>query len=128
MAIKIYTSRMIREDHPEERIISLVTEFRNYKEKGILPDTFGRDYPYHRPSAAVNADLRHIHLNPMANWNLRVIQHKRSSDTCLVYCSGWHSGDNYLLIAILSNAHERAQKITFMMELAEIAEGFRKKY
>lgn len=132
MAIKVFTSKLLRKNLSAESVSEICADFKEYKLTGIAPKKFGRDAPYDRPPSAKEAELWHMHLqeaNGSNNrWYLRVIQHDRVSDTCLVYCQGEKSKDNYLLITILTNVHIRQNKTTFMMELAEIAEGFKKLY
>ncbi len=128
MDIRVFTSPILRKQQTEDELRALVVDFKLYKSSGVLPNSFGLDVPYHRPSAVQFAELKHIHMNLGAGWPLRIVQQKRTSNVALVYCPGWHSKDNYLLIALLANAHEQARKITFMLELCEDAEKFRAKY
>lgn len=141
MAIKVFTHKVLRLAEQERgrlgELNQLVREFAQYKNTGQPGQIFGRDEAYERPSAALAASVRHVHLHDETakpNW-LRVVQFRRTSDSCLVYCQGEHSKDHYLIMALLRfdpvskiGAHDRAKKITFMLELAEIAEGFRKIY
>lgn len=128
MGIRVFTSQMLRDSMPENELSALVVKFRTYKETGIVPELFGRDVPYHRPNAVAQADMHHIHMRENQNWGINLVQFRRISDTALVYCRGFHSRDNYLLICILNNAHERANKVTFMLSLADSAEKFRERY
>lgn len=128
MVIRVFTSSILRKEQTETEIEALVADFKKYKATGELPSTFGLDVPYHRPSAVKFAELKHIHLNFNGGWPLRMIQRNRTSNVALVYCPGWHSKNNFLLIALLQNAHEQAAKMTFMLELCEDAEKFRAKY
>lgn len=141
MAIKIFTHKLLRMAEEEkgrlDELDALVREFKEYKQTGSLPKIFGRDALYERPPSIVDAELRHVHLldeTVKKPW-LRILQYTRTSDSCLVYCQGTHSSDNYLLIALLRynpltkiGVHARTRKTTFLLELAEIAEGFRKVY
>lgn len=128
MDIRIFTSPILRQQQTEAELKALVSDFKKYKSGGVLPDSFGLDVPYHRPAAAQFAELKHIHMKLGSGWPLRMVQQKRTSNIALVYCPGWHSKNNYLLIALLANAHEQARKTTFMLELCEDAEKFRAKY
>ncbi|MEN9867918.1 MAG: hypothetical protein RL748_3508 [Pseudomonadota bacterium] len=141
MAIKIFTHKALRIAEQERGKIGelnqLVSEFAEYKRTGDPGQIFGRDELYHRPAAALAAELKHVHLRDETShpgW-LRVVQFRRTSDSCLVYCQGEHSKENFLIMAVLRfdpvskiGAHQRANKTTFMLELAEIAEGFRRIY
>ena len=100
--------------------------FIDYKSGRCLPDIIGKDAPYHRPQSAADALLEHIHLSHSASgWTARHSQAKRTSDKHLVYCRHYFSQNNYLLIAVLDpNAHELADKVTFMCGLVEVAEKF----
>jgi len=42
---------------------TLTDMFRRYKEDKDAQDFFGKDVTFNRPSRAVQADLRHVHLN-----------------------------------------------------------------
>ncbi len=112
----------------------LVNNFRAYKASGDTNGIFGRDEPYDRPSSAKFVELMHIHLRSenIKPWiwnNIRISQFSKTSDSALVYVSGAVSDDTYLLITVFhSNAHKMAEKITFMCELAEIAERFRERF
>lgn len=128
MAIRVFTSALLRASQTEAELRTLVNDFKAYKQHGTLPATFGVDVPYHRPSSVTFAELRHIHMNLEHGWPLRIVQQRRTSNVALVYCPGWHSKENFLLIAMLANAHEQANKITFMLELCDHAEKFREKY
>lgn len=128
MGIRIFTSKKIRGQKEPSELKILMANFRSYKENGVLHKSFGRDAPYDRPHAAIAAELWHLHLNAYEDWDVRLLQYSRTSDTCLAYCSGSHDKSAFLLISIFANAHFRANKVTFMMDLAEIAEGFRKMY
>jgi len=110
---------------PASDLAGLVTQFTRYKNTGMAPSHFGRDAPYSWPDAVQKADMHHLHLG---QWSLRVLQYRRTSNTHVVYCRGFKSKGNYLLIAVIDYAHERADKTTFMLELAEIAERFREKF
>lgn len=131
MGIRIFTTKMFREAKYSNTLdlAKLITDFKLYKSTGKLPASLVRDVPYSRPESAKFAELRHIHVNFQENWNLKLVQYGRTSNSAIVYCQGRVSKDNYLIIALLENfAHERSKKITFMCDLAELAEGFRKNY
>ena len=128
MAIKVFMHERLVKNRTPEQINELKADFLKYKRDAIQPGSFGRDEPYDRPSSAKAADLRHIHLNYGTGWPLRIARWQRTSNVALVYCEGWHSKDNFLMITLLDNAHEQARIITLMSELAEVAERFRAKY
>jgi mRNA interferase YafO len=139
MDIRIFTHKALRIAEQERgrlgELEQLVREFGEYKRTGQPGQIFGRDEPYDRPSSVLAAEVKHVHLRDEKshpNW-LRIVQFRRTSDSCLVYCQGEHSKDNYLIMAVLRynpvsglGAHDRTKKTTFMLELADIAEGFRK--
>src|SRR5690606_19298182 len=125
----VVASKILRERMPEAELRALVADFKHYKETDDLPSTFGRDAPFHRPSAARQAELSHIHLNDGAPWHVRAIQYARTSDTFLVYCPGFTNPDAYALIAIIEpKAHKQSESIDLMNALAEVAEQFRARY
>ena len=128
MGIRIFTAKRLELNRTVAQIAELTKHFREYKENGVQPSLFGRDESYDRPASAKYAELQHIHLNYDTGWPLKIVKWRRTSDEALVYCAGWHSRDNYLLIAFLDNAHKQAQKVTFMSELAEEAEKFRSRF
>ncbi len=141
MAITVFTHALLRKAEEAQgrldELEALVKEFAAYKRTGKLPITFGRDFPYDWPRSAVDSELQHLHLHDASvkrPW-LNLVQYRRTSDTCLVYCQGSRQVDHYLLIALLrftgdpaTGAHARQRKVTYMMELAEIAEKFRRVY
>lgn len=141
MAITVFVHDLLRKAEESQgrmdELDALAKEFAAYKRTGRLPVTFGRDFPYEWPSSAVDAELKHLHLHDASvngSW-LKMVQYRRTSDTCLIYCQGSRQIDHYLLIALLrytgdraTGAHARQRKVTFMMELAEIAEKFRRVY
>lgn len=134
MDIRVFLSKRLQEDCQNGGIDQkiLVQEFKKYKKTGVVPQIFGREAPYDRPSSALFAELMHIHIEKDGKWKMHVEklrQYDRVSDAALVYCTGWLSKSNYLLIAFLPrNAHQRMRSVTFAAELAEIAEGFRKDF
>ena len=133
MAVRVFTSKLLRGKFGNVAANALREEFLAYKMTGVVPQKYGRDAPYRDPESANAVKLRHMHLEDVTHvahrkWVLNTVQFDRVSDTCLVYCRGEKSNDNYLLITVLTNAHVRARKVTFMMELAELAEGFQRIY
>lgn len=44
--VRLFQSRLIIDELGKAAADDLLSDFRLYKEKGILPDTFGRDAPY----------------------------------------------------------------------------------
>ncbi|WP_444899339.1 type II toxin-antitoxin system YafO family toxin [Microbulbifer sp. VAAC004] len=127
MGVKVFTHEIIEESMPELDLQALVVKFKQYKEDqhNPAPLDFGRDVPYHRPSSAAEEELMHLHMRGNLNWSLRTVQFKRTSDTHLVYCPGWTYPDHYLLIAIITDAHRKANNVLFMSNLADIAREFR---
>lgn len=131
MGIRVFTSSRFRNaDYSAEvDLKKLQNDFKTYKETGNPSAIFGRDAPYHRPQTVVSAEVQHLHVNLKGNWNLRIVQRRRVSDAALIYCQGWHSKDNYLLLALLEDqAHRSADDTLYLLALAEIAEDFRSKY
>lgn len=117
----------------EEQADQLVADFRNYKQNGLLPDTFGRDAAYDHPNTLplLKAEqLRQIHLiadNSSSGQNTP--QHRRTNDVHLVYCQGVLNENSWCLIAILTpDAHKQALDRNVMFKLAKVAENFRRQY
>lgn len=118
---------------------TLLEDFRTYKSTGMLPDYFGRDTVYERPSDIQDAGLWHIHLEidgnkfkaPPASADLqdpKVMQWYRTSDTALVYAKGLIDENSYSLIAVfMPPAHQKAQDEARMRILASYARDFSQK-
>lgn len=112
----------------------LVKNFREYKETGETKGIFGRDASYIRPSSAEFAKLQHVHIRDQkvkaSTWNnLRTASFYKVSNSAVVYVKGLRNNNKYLLLAVLNlNAHEMANNINFMCDLAEIAERFREQF
>ncbi|CAI1772575.1 mRNA interferase YafO [Serratia fonticola] len=118
---------------------SLENDFRAYKETGLLPDYFGRDTAYDKPSDIQDSGLWHIHLAlgddkfkpPPASANVKdpqTMQWYRTSDTALVYAKGLIDENSYSLIAVfIPSAHEKARDFGRMRILADYARKFSQK-
>ncbi|WP_444995154.1 type II toxin-antitoxin system YafO family toxin [Aliikangiella sp. IMCC44359] len=134
MGVRIFTHERLKITTQPEELQVLIDDFRNYKVSGSTNGIFGSDVPYDRPSSVKFAELMHVHVrdknsNPRLWDNIHVAQSRRVSNSALVYVSGSIDKDTYLLIAFFYlNAHEMARKMTFMCELAEIAERFRERF
>lgn len=143
MEVRIFTAPRIRRELEDDRLSVLISEFRKYIKTGDPGQYFGRDYPYDRPDSVRRADLWHMHVHPNFNsgqnvntatnhlktWRLNGFQRDKRSDTCLIYCQGQLSSNNYLLLAFLKeNAHTFASRVTALGVLVEEAEKFRKSY
>ena len=129
MPVRVFVLQSLRDSLTPEDGAALISDFRVYKSTGALPDSFGRDVPYHLPKEAVDEKLFHLHLNDGDPWPIHAIQFNRTSDSHLVYCEGYEDPDAYALIAILSpDAHAQAKSIDAMKALAEKAEEFRQRF
>ena len=117
--IRIFKSQIILRQLTSEQLEQLVTDFRTYKEAGLLPDTFGRDVKYDHPHTYPLVRAEHP-------WPVHYVQFKRTSDIHLVYCQGASNPEHYLLIAILTpDAHEQARQNNVMANIGKMAERFR---
>jgi mRNA interferase YafO len=96
MEVRVFTSSLVRNSTPDDKLAALVKSFSQYKTTGIAPANFGRDAPYAWPDAALKADVWHVHTG---TWSLQVLQYHRTSDTHLVYCRGFKNAHAYLLIS-----------------------------
>lgn len=131
--IKIFKSAVIRQQLSQTELNALVTDFKNYKSKGIVPIHFGRDVPYDHPHTlpiVQTEQVQHIHLGsedkPLP---LKKVHFHRTSDTHLVYCPAALTDECYLLMAILSpNGHQQAKSRDIMYKLGKMAELFRGKF
>lgn len=128
MEVKVITSKLLRETMPETELTKLVAEFSEYKKTGVAPITFGRDVAYNRPDTVLKADMHHVHLKGEENWHINIIQFRRVSNLHLMYCKGFMNPNAYLLIAVIDKAHERARNVSFMLDMAEVAETFRSSF
>lgn len=126
MGVKVFTTQRIGTRVSASELSAIAKLFSQYKESGIAPGEFGRDTDFKDPHSAIVAKLMHIHVDD-GTFKMKAVQFGRTSDTFLIYCQGQVSKDNYLLIDFIANAHVRTRKITYMADLAEIAEKFRVK-
>lgn len=123
-SVKVFKTQMALWDDPA--IKPIVEQFKQYKSECHAPVTFGRDAPLVRPSDAKFAGIHHLHLG---NFNAINRQYNRTSDTWLIYATGFINLDHFLLIDILTpDAHERAESIDLMLEYVELAVKFREQF
>jgi len=116
-----------------DKLAVLVSDFKGYKESGIVPEHFGRDVLYDHLSTLPlirMEEIKHIHLGSEDSpLSIKKIQFYRTSDIHLVYCQGNNNPNVYLLMAILSpNAHEQSLNRDVMFKLGVMAEKFRHIY
>ncbi len=127
--IRIFKSKLIRETIDESELTQLETDFRRYKQEGVLPDLFGRDVPYDHPNTLPilkQEEVKHLHLLEQP---IRKLQFYRTSDSHLVYCGGFSNPDIYLFMALLRpDAHQQARQNEAMYQLGVMAQNFRKRY
>lgn len=132
MGVKIFTSRLLKQQLSEAELHDLVVKFRDYKDNGETGDFFGRDTFYDRPPSVVDAGLWHIHTADAKSgpFKLRYAQFNRTSNTALVYCSGYFKPDHLLLIGIVYKAHELYlnKPYSWYVPFVTIAEEFRSKF
>ncbi|KEQ17484.1 type II toxin-antitoxin system YafO family toxin [Endozoicomonas numazuensis] len=131
MEVKVYLSSHFKESCPEEKIASIAADFKAYKISGRRPDYFGRDVPFEFPNSALQAELQHIHLKDSSSrsWNLKSISYGKTSNTALIYCTGFFDRNKYLLLGFLENAHETyTNNRHYLPGLADIAEDFRSRF
>ena len=133
MSVQVFKSKLIREQLAAAELFALTADFKQYKQTGAVPATFGRDVAYDHPynlPIVIQEELRHIHLlDPSAPWPIKKIQFHKTSDIHLVYCQGAINSNCFVLIAVLSpDAHNQARKNDMMYKLGKIAELFRQQY
>jgi mRNA interferase YafO len=131
--VRVFFNTDLKNKLTATEVEDLRLDFKNYKEMGLLPDSFGRDVLYDHPNnlPIVKAEeISHIHLTDTDNlWHVRALQFNRTSDVHLVYCEGFTNKDCYLLMAILSpDAHAQANNRTIMHNLGKMAKAFHNKY
>lgn len=109
-----------------QEIQPIVEQFKQYKASHNTPVIFGRDAPLVRPSDARFAGLHHLHLG---NFNAINHQYHRTSDSWLIYATGFYQQNKIILIDILTpDAHQRANNIDLMNEYIKIANKFREQF
>lgn len=107
---------------------SVKNSFRKYK---ITNDNiqdgwaFGRDVPYHRPKAALQAEMLHVHLLTIDSYDERKQQYNNHSDYHLAYCFN-DDQSVYCLLDMLT--HADAESMDIMLSLSELAERFRARF
>jgi mRNA interferase YafO len=119
---------------------SLLDDFAAYKATGKLPEYFGRDTGYERPSDIIDAELMHLHLAlgsnafsaPPNGANLsdpKTAQWHRTSNTALVYSQNLIDENRYSLIALFHPvAHMSANNDDRMRVLAQYSRDFRSSF
>jgi mRNA interferase YafO len=135
--VRLFQSRLIIDTIGKAAANDLLDDFRLYKERGILPVTFGRDVPYDFTHNRQYVKLQHIHIKRDGKqFPLRLVQFHRKSDYILVYCPGFSNSNTYLLITIIKHwNYKKPDEIEgtdkdpgLMTKLEKIAEGFREKF
>ncbi|MCD6622899.1 hypothetical protein DN614_32055 [Klebsiella michiganensis] len=106
----------------------LLTEFITFKQTGSPSNLLGRDVPFDFPTFASDANVHHIHLNLRyeRTWTERQSNFNRTSNHYLVYTEHmWETG-RYLLMGVVTPAHERmpANDNRLLSYFAEVAERF----
>lgn len=121
MGIKVLTTKCLAEQIGADVARTMAERFHLVQEAGAAPCPasffFGRDMPYSAPKLPCGYPLRHIHLAPMSDANdLRIWRRQfdagreQTSDVALVYVQNAYN--EYLLIAVLPQAHSVAQMTT----------------
>ncbi|WP_345852543.1 type II toxin-antitoxin system YafO family toxin [Shewanella algae] len=120
-SVKVFKTTSALWNNPA--IAPVVEQFKKYKNQMHVPTTFGRDAPLVRPSEAKYAGLQHIHLGVFNPINY---QYSRTSDSWLIYATGFMNQNHFLLIDILSpDAHNKANSIDLMNKYINLASKFR---
>lgn len=123
----VILSRKLSIEMPHPQAVSLVEEFKLWREGGIGPgDTFGKDSAFMKPKSLVDVGLRKVHLEDprvTQRWNYLLNVEKiedpqaYTSDKVLVYGQlGYMRLSPYLLLTILDPGH-------FQMENPELVKG-----
>jgi len=135
--IRLFQSKIISDSIGKAAADDLLSDFRLYKEKGILPEIFGRDAPYDFTPNRAYLELQHIHITRDGKtFSVRLLQFSRTSGHVLVYCPGFFDRNAYLLITVIRHwDHRKPDEIEgtdrdpdLMTKLEKIAEGFREKF
>lgn len=125
------TLQIIEAEKIEPRVKSIVKDFIEYKSTNDPGNAFGRDAKFSRPRGIEFDDVRHVHiLYGMEQKRLKILKIKtpydRCSDSFLVYCGGYASGDYLIIDIIWDDAHKKSESIDRMQQYMKIAENFRK--
>lgn len=137
MKVRLFQSRLMVDTLGKDAANDLLGDFRAYKEKGVLPTTFGRDAPYNFTHNRQYVQLQHIHIKQDGKqFPLRLVQFHRKSDYVLVYCPGFFDHNAYLLITVIKHwNYKKPDEVegtdkdpNLMAKLEKIAEGFREKF
>ncbi|WP_339057536.1 type II toxin-antitoxin system YafO family toxin [Candidatus Regiella endosymbiont of Tuberolachnus salignus] len=135
--VRLFQSKLIVDTISKATADDLLSDFRLYKEKGILPVTFGRDVPYNFTHNRASLELQHIHLKQNGkSFPPRLSQFSRTASHVLVYCPGFFDRNTYLLITVIKHwDHKKPNEISgtdrdsdLMSKLEKIAERFREKF
>ncbi|MGI9282372.1 MAG: type II toxin-antitoxin system YafO family toxin [Endozoicomonas sp.] len=102
--VRLFQSRLIIDTIGKAEADDLLNDFRLYKEKGVLPTTFGRDAPYDFTHHRSYLELQHIHVKRDGKYfPVRLVQFQRKSGHVLVYCPGFYDNNTYLLITVIKH-------------------------
>ena len=135
--VRLFQSKLIVDEIGKVAADDLLSDFRLYKEKGILPSTFGRDAPYAFTHNRASLELAHVHIKRDGKpFPVRLVQFSRKSGYVLVYCPGFFDRNAYLLITIIRHwDHNKPNDVVgtdkdsnLMDKLEKIAEGFRERF
>ncbi len=118
--IAVILSRKLTLLMPRQEAVSLVSEFKLWREGGIGPgDTFGKDSAFAKPKSVVDMGLRKVHLEePSVSdaWTRRLRTGEEdpqrfTSDKLLVYGRlGDAQYNPYLLLTILEPGHAHMEQ------------------
>lgn len=127
--IKIISTKPFRDSFTDDVARDSVKEFfLEYKTtNNNIQDgwVFGRDVPYHRPNAVLQAEMQHVHLLTVDSNNEDKQQYNNTSDYHLAYCFN-DDQSIYCLLDMLT--HEDAESMDIMLNLAELAERFKTRF
>lgn len=129
--VRIFTYEPFREAISPDLLNSIKSKFKAYKTTGIPDETFGRDTTFDFPSQVALSGLKHIHIKDKTSrrWALHKFAFDKTSDTALIYCSGFFDENCYLLIGLIENAHAvYKENLLYLLELSDVANRFRNKF
>ncbi|MCD9537175.1 type II toxin-antitoxin system YafO family toxin [Photobacterium carnosum] len=127
--IKIISTKPFRDsftdgvarDSVKESFLEYKTTNNNIQDGWV----FGRDVPYHRPNAVLQAEMQHLHLLTVDSYNEDKQQYNNTSDYHLAYCFN-DDQSIYCLLDMLT--HEDAESMDIMLNLAKLAERFKTRF
>ena len=74
MAVRIFSTKRFVQECAEAGVplVDVQKDFKAWKEQGIYPPSFGKNYKYDRPSSVLFAEVWHVHFAKDGKWQVQV--------------------------------------------------------